>query len=121
MEVKEKLLSLDRKLWSGTASEYRDTLDDECLVAFTRMAGVSSKEQVAENVGESPGWKDLNLDAADLLRPTDDVAMLTYRASATRGDGERYQAQVSSGYVLRNGAWKLMFHQHTPLGKQSGG
>jgi hypothetical protein len=32
-----------------------------------------------------------------------------------RPEGERYRALVSSGYVKRNGSWKMMFHQQTPL------
>jgi hypothetical protein len=42
--------------------------------------------------------------------------LLTYRASAVRGNGEPYEARVSSGYVRRNGGWKLMFHAQMPLG-----
>jgi hypothetical protein len=48
------------------------------------------------------------------LQPTDDVALLTYHASA-EAKGEPYEARVSSGYVRRNGGWKMMFHQQTPL------
>jgi hypothetical protein len=45
----------------------------------------------------------------------DDIALLTYRASAVRGQDEPYAARVSSGYVKRGADWKMMFHQQTPL------
>jgi hypothetical protein len=51
-----------------------------------------------------------------MLRPTDDVAILTYHVHAMREKNAPYEAVVSSGYVRRDGAWKMMFHQHTPLG-----
>lgn len=43
------------------------------------------------------------------------MAFLTYRASAVRGEDVRYRALVSSAYVKRGDAWKLAFHQQTPL------
>lgn len=115
MNVQAHLLELDRKLWSGGADVYREILDDDCLVAFTKMAGVSDRESVAGTVESSGRWRNLALDVEGMLRPTDDVAILTYRAAATRGNHEHYRALVSSGYVRRNGEWKLMFHQQTPL------
>lgn len=50
-----------------------------------------------------------------VLQPADDIAILTYRARADRGEDERYRALVSSGYVRRGGEWKMAFHQQTPL------
>jgi hypothetical protein len=51
----------------------------------------------------------------DVLRPGKDVAIFTYRAEATRAEGSDYRALVSSGYVNREGKWKMMFHHQTPL------
>jgi hypothetical protein len=114
MNLERHLLELDRRLWSGGADEYREILDDDCLVAFTKMAGVSDREAVAGAAEGNQRWRDVKLDSQGMLRPTDDVAILTYRATAKRGD-EPYRALVSSGYVERDGEWKLMFHQQTPL------
>ena len=49
------------------------------------------------------------------MQPTDDVAIITYRAAAEREGSEQYRARVSSGYVKRDGAWRMVFHQQTPL------
>jgi hypothetical protein len=83
------------------------------------MAGVSSRAQIAETVDDSPRWESLEVEPEGMVRPADGVAILTYRACATRGDDETYRALVSSGYVRRDGSWKLMFHQHTPLENRS--
>jgi hypothetical protein len=114
MSLQNDLLEKEQHLWSGGAAEYRQTLDADCLVAFTEMAGVSKREKIADMAGKQK-WRDLDLEVEGFLQPTDDVAILTYRASALRGK-EPYKARVSSGYVKRDGGWKMMFHQQTPLG-----
>jgi hypothetical protein len=116
MSLQNDLLALEKQFWSGDAAFYRQNLDDECLTVFTEMAGVQTKEEVAGMVAkDSRRWQDLTIDEKGLVEPTRDVAILSYEARATRGNGERYKALVSSGYVRRNGAWKLAFHQQTPL------
>jgi len=115
-DVQEQLLDLDRRLWSGGPDEYRAILDDDCLVAFGQTAGVSDREAVARTVETPQRWHDVELEPEGVVQPTAGVAILTYRASATRGKDEHYRALVSSGYVKRGDGWKLMFHQQTPLG-----
>ena len=115
MPLENELTTIERELWTGGPDAYERNLDADCLVAFTEMAGVSSRDAVAGTVEGGDRWKDLEIEVQGLLRPIPDVAVLTYRASATRGDDERYRALVSSGYVQRDGEWKLMFHQQAPL------
>jgi PhnB protein len=114
MGLRDDLIASERRLWSGGKSAYRSALDEDCLVAFTRMAGVSGREEIAGTVDEGQRWQDVRIDVEGFLQPTDDVAILTYRANAVRA-GSPYAALVSSGYVQREGDWKLMFHQQTPL------
>lgn len=115
MPVQDDLLATERALWSGGPEAYHEHLDDRCLVAFTRMAGVAARADVAATVGEGDRWRDLEIDVEGLIQPSDRVVLLTYRARAVRGDDEVYRALVSSGYVERDGSWRLMFHQQTPL------
>ena len=115
MDLKDDLLAIEQRLWTGGGEEYRRHLDDECAIAFTEMAGVFSREQVAGTVEGPDRWRDVEMSLQGLVRPTNDVAVLTYRASAVRGNEERYSALVSSGYVRRDGEWRMMFHQQTPL------
>jgi hypothetical protein len=115
MNLQDNLLAMERKLWSGGKAAYERTLDDDCLIAFTQMAGVSSRDSIAEQAAENR-WQGLDIEVEGFLQPTEDVALLTYHASAVRGDAEPYEARVSSGYVKRGGNWKMMFHQQTPLG-----
>ena len=120
MELRDDLISMEKRLWSGGQSEYRNALDNDCLVAFTEMAGISSRDEIASQASASR-WSDVDIDVDGLLRPTDDVAILTYHVHAVREKNVPYDAVVSSGYVRRDGAWKMMFHQQTPLGQATDG
>ena len=113
--VQTDLLALERRFWTGDAEFYRHNLDDECLTAFTQMAGVASKDEIAKSVSSERRWQDLRIEFQGLIQPIDDFAIITYRAAATRQNGEPYSALVSSGYVKRGGAWRMAFHQQTPL------
>jgi hypothetical protein len=121
MGLQQELVSIEQRLWTGGARTYRQNLDEDCLIAFTEMAGVSKREDVAGTVNDVERWRDIEIDVEGFLQPTEDVALLTYRASAIRGQGEQYRALISSGYVNRDGTWRLMFHQQTPLPGQSAG
>lgn len=114
--TRDDLLSLERKFWAGDASFYRQNLDDECLTVFTKMAGVQRRNAIADMVADdSRRWQDVQIQEKGLVEPTPDTAILSYEAQAQRANGERYHALVSSAYVRRGGAWKLTFHQQTPL------
>jgi hypothetical protein len=114
MTLQQDLLSKEESLWSGGPSEYRRTLDGDCLVAFTEMAGVEPREKIAGMVGQGARWHDVDIEVEGFLQPTDDVTILTYKVHAVR-ENKPYDARVSSGYVRRDGDWRMMFHQQTPL------
>ena len=113
--LETRLLDLERKFWTGDADFYRKNLDDSCLVAFTEMTGVMSRDAVAETVKDGNRWRDLALEPKGMVEPAAGVAILSYRAEATRASGEAYAAIVSSGYIRRGNAWRMTFHHQTPL------
>ena len=115
MALVDDLLKLEKRFWTADAAFYEDELDERCLVAFTQMAGVMSKQDVAATVGEGPRWETPSIDVKGCIQPTNELAILTYEATSKKPDGEEYSALVSSGYVKRDGSWKLTFHQQTPL------
>ena len=97
MALEQDLLRLEKGFWTEGGDYYRTHVDEECLLAFTEMAGVHSNEEIG---------------CVQLL---DDAAVITYEVNATRSNGEPYKALVSTGYVKRDGEWKMAFHQQTPL------
>jgi hypothetical protein len=114
MNLRDNLLAMEQRLWSGDTTDYRRTLDDDCLIAFTEAAGVTPRDVIADQA-DGNRWHDLDIEVEGFLQPTEDVALLTYHATAVRANDEPYEARVSSGYVRRDGDWKMMFHQQTPL------
>ena len=50
MSLEHELLELEKRFWTGDTEFYRRHLNDECLVAFTQMAGVMSKDAIAATV-----------------------------------------------------------------------
>jgi len=115
MPLEQDLVRLERGFWTEGGEYYREHVDDECLLAFTEMAGLHSNDEIA---GMNPGagnWKDVHLDAKGLVELSGEAALLTYEVEAKRKDGEPYRALVSTGYVKRGGEWKMAFHQQTPL------
>lgn len=114
MTLTDQLLEIETKLWTEGAEYYRDHLDQEAIVAFGRMAGAMSKDEVAATVTDGPRWSPPRIEVKGCIEPTPGFALLTYQAHAERPGSEPYDALVSSGYVRRNGSWKLAFHQQTP-------
>lgn len=115
MAIQDELLPIERGFWTGGADYYRQNLDDECVTVFTEMAGTYRKDVIAGMITDTQRWRDLDLDVKGCLERAPGFAILTYAVRATRKNGDRYAAAVTSGYVKRNGAWKMVFHQQTPL------
>jgi hypothetical protein len=115
MTIQDELLSIERGFWTGGADYYRQNLDDLCMTVFTEMAGAFKREEIAGMIADMDRWRELKLDVKGCLEPAFGFAILTYAVKATRKNNEAYAAAVTSGYVKRNGAWKMVLHQQTPL------
>jgi hypothetical protein len=115
MTVENDLLALERQFWTGDGEFYRRNLDEQCLVAFTEMAGVKGRNDIASMIdADKTRWQDVKLEKKGFVDLGNGVALLSYEAQARKAD-RTYKAIVSSGYVKRDGAWKMAFHQQTPL------
>jgi hypothetical protein len=115
MTIQDELTPIERGFWTGDAGYYRENLDDECVTVFAEMAGKFRKDQIAGMIKDKDRWRDLKLDVKGCLEPAPGFAILTYAVTASRHNKSPYAAVVSSVYVRRNGAWKMVMHQQTPL------
>lgn len=115
MSIDNELLALERKFWTEGADFYRENLDDQCLVVFTEIAGLKTREEIASMIGAQPRYQEVAIDVKAAHRLDRSTAILAYQANARMADGSRYRALVSSLYVERVGGWKMAFHQQTPL------
>ncbi|ALC11347.1 hypothetical protein LH20_05210 [Sphingopyxis sp. 113P3] len=117
MATEEDLYRIEAGFWLKGRKHFLENVYEKCLLAFpqmTEMHGVHSREEVASTATSSNRWRDLAMTDRALVE-NDDLAIISYRAEATRADDEPYTALVSSGYVRRSGGWRLIFHQHSPL------
>ena len=115
MPNRDQLYEIEKNFWTGDAQYYRQNLADKCMVVFTEMAGLQTREEIASMIKDPQRWQDLKLTDKNALDLADDAILLSYRASARRENGEPYEARVSTVYVKENGRWKMTFHQQTPL------
>jgi len=115
MNDDDMLYRLERGFWTGGPDYYLANTDGACLVCFPGMVGTLSPAELAATVREGPRWRDLEISPKATVRPTPQVAVIAYEASARRGTDAPYRVAASSGYVERDGRWKLAWHQQTPL------
>lgn len=115
--IEDDLFAIEQGFWLRGAAHFRAHLDDRCLLAFPQageMYGLFDREAVAATATPDNRWRDLTMHDRQLLE-LGEVALVSYRAAVTTADGLPYAARVSSGYVRRDGGWKLAFHQHSPV------
>jgi hypothetical protein len=118
-ELPEHLLNIERKLWTNNAVLYKDNLTEDCLLVFPET-GVITRDKAVDAIRkeneEGRRWSEAYFDELHSRRLANDVALLTYRAVA-RWEHEESTITVlaSSLYLKREGAWKLAFHQQTPI------
>lgn len=111
----DRLFRMEEEFWKGDSAFYRRNLADEAVMIFPDPAGLMIKDEVCGTIDESPRWEEVLLEEHRVLELDDHVAVVIYKATAAR-DGELpYVARASSTYVRDGEAWKLAFHQQTPL------
>jgi hypothetical protein len=111
--LKDDLYELERELGAGDGDTYRRNLTDEAVVVVPGQT--MNKDQTAEAMDAAAGWDDFSFDDERFAEIADDVVLLSYRFRGRRGDDFTYTAQMGSVYVRRDGAWKMAFHQQTPV------
>jgi len=118
MALEDELFAIEQGFWLSGQDHFLEHVDESCLLAFPQageMHGVHSREAVAATATTANRWRDLHITNRHLLQPTDDLAIISYRADVLRADGQPYSALVSSAYVQRRAGWKLVLHQHSPV------
>jgi hypothetical protein len=115
MALEQDLLRIEKGFWTEGGDYYRDHVAEQCLVAFGDMAGLRSNQEIADMNPGAGNWTNAKMRQKGLVELTDDCAVLTYEVDAAKKDGARRHALCSTGYVRRDGEWKMAFHQQTPL------
>jgi hypothetical protein len=114
-KLEDLLFAIEEKFWTGGAEHCRRYLAPSAIMVFPDPAGVLVSDEIVSTVA-GQRWSDVELEEHRVLELDDRSALVTYKATAHRASGEApYVARASSAYVRDGAAWKLAFHQQTPL------
>ena len=119
MELEKQLMNIERKLWSNDAVLYKQSLIEAALLVFPET-GVITRDVAVDAIltenAEGRRWAEVEFDQVRSLQLADEVVLLTYRVAARwEHQQSKNSALASSVYVKHSGAWKLAFHQQTPV------
>ena len=113
---RNEIEELERRGWAALsgpdgAAFYQDAMAEDGLMVFPGV--VMDKATAIATIREVQPWSKFEL--SDVRTATDEnAALVTYRATAQRGDQPEYVAVMSSVYVRRAGRWLLLLHQQSP-------
>jgi hypothetical protein len=110
-----RIWPFETSLWLGSAQDYRDKVDPECVMVLPDHPFVVSGSQAIEAVEHTPRWNEARLTQRTVARPHEGMIVLAYHVEATRED-QSYSAYCTSTYHrLSHDTWKVVQHQQTPL------
>lgn len=115
----DTLLTLEKAGWDsltrGEREFYQEHTAADALVVFPAPVGVITGDEMVSAINAGNPWSDYAISEPRIVEASSDSAILIYYVTAHRPGQPEYQALISSGYAQRDGQWKLVFHQHTPL------
>lgn len=125
-DTAQQLIELEKKFWQSMVREDTDAalslLDQQALMVSTHGAMKFDHVQYRQMAQQGPMvLKDFKLGDIDVLMPTEDIAVLTYRVKqsvAPRGDDAKRTTQEmadSSTWVRKEDQWQCVAHTETPL------
>lgn len=76
MTLRDELYAIENRLWTEGGDAYREHRDEECLWVFAEMATETTRDEVVASV-EEPRWERVEMEPVGLLRPLDDVTVVT--------------------------------------------
>lgn len=120
-----ELIDLENRFWQSMVDEDTDTalslLDEPALMVSSHGAmqfDHAGYRQMAEQ--GSMVIKSYELSDMNVVFPTDETAVLTYRvkqAIAPRGQGKELKQEMadSSVWTRKDGGWRCVMHTETPV------
>ncbi len=116
-DLDSALLQLERRGWDALCGRhgkafYRALLAPDGLMVFPGLR--LDREAALEAIPDGPSWSGYELYDEAVHHPSVGTAVVVYRGVARR-DEARYEAEMTSTYVLRDGRWCLALHQQSPI------
>lgn len=122
-DVEQGLVERERRqwerLWTGKDRELEADFADGFLSVDARGLGTLTREEtLAEFRSGDVAVRDYELTDFRVLRPTEDTALVLYRADGTalaNGEPFPWHAFSTALWVRRDGRWEKAFYQSTPV------
>jgi ketosteroid isomerase-like protein len=127
-ELETELLSLEQRYWKAIQEKDTDAAmrltADPCIVTGSQGAASIDRKSLAAMI-QSGEWslERFELEGAQVLRLTEDVAVIAYRVHeelTVEGKPVAFDAADTSTWVRRNGAWRCALHTESVLGDPFG-
>ncbi|SDL60929.1 nuclear transport factor 2 family protein [Nonomuraea jiangxiensis] len=123
MSLEKELRDLEEKGWAaisvGDGQFYRELVTDRTICV--EPDGLQTGHELADDIdaNKSP-FEDYKLENVKVLELGAESALITYRSTVRlKGTDMSFQLYMTSVYERSGNAWKLAFHQQTPV-KQEG-
>ena len=118
MELRDRLIAIERSLWTNNALLYAAHLAPEALLVFAETGVITRDVAIAEirrENAEGRRWERVEFKDIRCFPITADVEMLIYQVAARWAhESSTVSIFASSVYARHDGDWKLTFHQQTP-------
>ena len=118
-ELQAELLRIERQMWTNDAVVYAANLTDNAVLVFPET-GVITRDIALEGIrrenAEGRRWAEVRFDSFSASMLSDETALLLYKATARwEHESSPISIYASSIYLRQSQAWKLIFHQETPI------
>jgi hypothetical protein len=115
-DLAAEIEQLERDGWAALSGPngfafYERMMVDDGLMVFPSV--VMDKVSALDAIRRAEPWSTHELTNVHVAGDQR-VALIAYRAVATRGTSSPYTAEMSSVYVRRSGGWRLLLHQQSP-------
>lgn len=120
MTALDELLDLEHRFWDASSASYgafyRANCTPDAVFVFGPTGPIDLDACVDAVERNDVPWAGVRLSGSRLVSLGDAAAVVTYRASARRGDDPApVELYVGSAYRRVDGAWRMAFHQQTPV------
>lgn len=118
MNIEQELVRIERRLWTHDAACYAAHITDDAVVVVAGTGTITRVKAADGLKRERAGsrWAEVIFEDTHLAPLAEGAFLLCYRVIARRAHWSRPGTLLAASvYVRRNGAWKLAFHQQTPV------
>ena len=115
IKLEDHLFELEEGFWLRGPEFYQPNLAYTALMVLPEPAGVLLDDDITSSLTEAARWARVEMEEHRLLELGERATLITYKGTAVGAEGPTYRARASSVYVYDGNAWKLAFHQQTPL------